>query len=307
MQLIEIYDNLKSKNIYSVKDVKRGFAYYQSLLTEKATGMYTYTGLPDSLPPEQIEMKLIIDGYAAIFDKHGLITCNGGLSGIDKYYLPTDFVYAQPALGSGNLKLHKNCVVIYNNTIDQYERIGLRELIDRDARLLADIDSTIDNIIIQTRANKLNVASNKNIAKTVDGIMTAIEDGDTRTINTDSLLDLYKTVDWYDNSNQSLTEQLNAKQNIMSSFLSEIGVKNFTEKKERLITDEVTADDQLLTINIDDMTECRKKGIDEVNKIFGTHITVERNESYDVNTYETTDGGNKDASEDVPNEQSNND
>ena len=105
MNIDDIYTNLKQKQIYPVNSVKKGYSYYVELLTEKANGMYIYSGLPDSLPSDQLELKLILDGYCVVFNhpKFGLVTCGGGLSGIDKYYLPTNFVYAQPALCSGNL------------------------------------------------------------------------------------------------------------------------------------------------------------------------------------------------------------
>lgn len=288
MNIDDIYTNLKQKQIYPVNSVKKGYSYYVELLTEKANGMYIYSGLPDSLPSDQLELKLILDGYCVVFNhpKFGLVTCGGGLSGIDKYYLPTNFVYAQPALESGNLIINKNCIIIYNSSIDQYTRSGLSEIIQRSARMLADIDSSISILTINTRATKLNVAANESIARTVDAAMKKIADGEIQTINTQSLLDLYKTVDWNsEQKQQEIIELLNAKQQIMASFLSEIGVKNFTEKKERLITDEVTADDQLLTINVEDMLNYRKNGIDKINKMFNTSITVERNPSYDVNTF----------------------
>ena len=302
MNIDEIYTNLKQKQIYPVNSVKKGYSYYVELLTEKANGMYIYSGLPDSLPSDQIELKLVLDGFCVVFNhpKFGLVTSGGGLSGIDKYYLPTNFVYAQPALGSGNLIIDKNCVVIYNSSIDQYTRSGLSEIIQRSARLLADIDSSISILTINTRATKLNVAANDSIAKTVNHAMQKIADGEIETINTQSLLDLYKTVDWNsEQKQQEIIELLNAKQQIMASFLSEIGVKNFTEKKERLITDEVTADNQLLTINVEDMEDYRKKGIKEVNKMFGTSITVKRNPSYNVNSYSENKESDKNADEEL--------
>ena len=287
MSDFDIFDK-QIKEIYPVNQVKRGYKYYLTLLTEKCLGMYIYTGLPDSLPADQIEQRLILQGYCVIFNhkKYGLATCNGGLSGVDKYYLPTDFVWAQPDLGSGHQKLWLDAIIIYNNSIDKYSRVGLSEIIMRTARLLADIDSSIEIITVNQRATKLNVAANKAIATTVDAAMKKLADGELYTINTQSLLDLYKTTDWNSNTRQqAITELLNAKQQIMGGFLSEIGVKNFTEKKERLITDEVTADDQLLTINVDDMEGCRALGIDQVNNMFGTDVTVVRNPSYNVDTF----------------------
>ena len=281
------YNVFTELQLYPVNQVKKGYQYYLNLLTEKCLGMYLYNGLPASLPADQVELKLILQGYCVIFKtKDTLVTSNGGLSGIDKYYLPTDFVWAQPALGSGHQKLWKDAVIIYNNTIDKYARVGLSEIIMRTARMLADIDSSIEIITVNQRATKLNVAANKAIATTVDAAMKKLADGELYTINTQSLLDLYKTTDWNSNTRQqAITELLNAKQQIMGGFLSEIGVKNFTEKKERLITDEVTADDQLLTINVDDMEGCRALGIDQVNNMFGTDVTVVRNPSYNVDTF----------------------
>lgn len=286
--MISVFDDFTSKKIYPVNNVKKGYNYYLNLLTEKATGMYVYKNNPSSLPMEQIELRLILNGYAVIF-KHpvyGLVTCNGGLSGVDKYYLPTDFVYAQPQLGSGNLKISKDCVVIYNTSLDKYSRQGLSEMIMRTARLLADLDSSINIITVNNRATKLNVAANQAIAKTIDDAMTSIADGNVYTINTQSLLDMYKTVDWNNTTKQQqLQELLDAKKQILSNFLDEIGVKNIAEKKERMITDEVVADDQLLTVNVDDMTKSRIDGIKQVNQLFNVNISVNRNPIYNVSTY----------------------
>lgn len=286
-----IFSEFTDQQIYPVNLVKKGYNYYLTLLTEKATGMYLYRNLPDSLPADQIELRLILNGYCVIFTdkKTGeIVTCNGGLSGIDKYYLPTDFVYAQPALGSGNLKVWKNCVIIYNNSIDKYARVGLSEIIMRTARLLADIDASINIITINNRATKLNVAANKSVAKTVDNAMQAIADGTVYTINTNSLLDMYKTLDWNSTTKQQqLQELLDAKEQILTGFLSEIGVKNMKEKKERLITDEVTADQQVLTINVDDMLSSRQSGVEALNKMFNLHAAVYRNPSYDISSYES--------------------
>lgn len=293
-----IFSEFTDQKIYPVNLVKKGYNYYLMLLTEKATGMYLYRNLPASLPMDQIELRLILNGYCVIFTdkKTGeIVTCNGGLSGIDKYYLPTDFVYAQPALGSGKLKVWKNCVIIYNNSIDKYARVGLSEIIMRTARLLADIDASINIITINNRATKLNVAANKSVAKTVDNAMQAIADGTVYTINTNSLLDMYKTLDWNSSTKQQqLQELLDAKEQILTGFLSEIGVKNMKEKKERLITDEVTADQQVLTINVDDMLSSRQQGVAGLNKMFNLQVSVYRNPSYNISSYESEDNKNVD-------------
>lgn len=276
--------NVQSK-LYPVNSVPKGFAYYRHSLLEKCFGMFTYDGLPETLPAEQLESRLIMTGYSAVFyneKAQGLVTSYGGLSGVDKYYLPTDFVYAQPALGSDNLTVHSNCVIIWNSQVDQYERIGLWELIKRYARLLADFDSSINIATVNYRSTKNNVVATDQVAKSVDEAMRRIELGQRYTINQNSILDLYKTVPWNDEKDGKIQELLNAKEQTLSNFLSEIGVKTAKDKRERVITDEMSADDQLLTVNTGDMLRWRQKGVEEINKVFGTNITVKKSDEYQL-------------------------
>lgn len=277
------YDEItKVKTLYQVNNVPRGFKYWKHILLEKCYGMFNYQNLPDSLPADKIEQSLILTGWAGIF-KHkefGLVTCWGGLSGIDKYYLPTKYVYAQPALGSGNLDIDKNCVIMYNSQIDQYERNGLFNMIQRYARLLADIESSLDIIIVNSRATKLTVVDNQQVAKTVDEVMAKIQRGDFASINKNTILDAFKTVDFTDNKNQLITELLLCRDKMLNSFLAELGIKTIADKKERMISDEVDATDQLLTINVADLLRWRKIGIDKINTIFGEKITVDLSDEY---------------------------
>lgn len=274
----------QQKRLYPVNSVPKGFQWYKHLLLEKCFGMFIYTGLPESLPAEQIETRLIMQGWCGVFKhpKFGLVTSYGGLSGVDKYYLPTMFVYAQPALGSGNLTIHKDCTIMYNSQIDQYERMGLYSLVCRYARMLADLDSSISIMTVNYRATNNNVVSTEQVAKTIDEAMKKIEMGERYTINQNSILDLYKTVPWSTENSGKIQELLLAKEKCLAAFLSEIGVKSGKDKKERMITDEAEADDQLLTINTDDLVTWRKKGVEDINKLFGTNITVDLNPIYRV-------------------------
>lgn len=279
------YDDILNDNakLYPVNRVARGFRYYRRLLLEKCFDMYVYTGLPESLPAAQIETRLIMQGYCAIF-KHptaGIVCSYGGLSGVDKYFLPTDFVYAQPALGSGNLKIHENCAVIWNSQVDQYERGGLYELVNRYARMLADLDSSISIMTVNYRSTFNHVVASDQVARTVDEAMKKIEAGERYTINQKSIIDMYKTVPWSDEKSGKIQELIDAKEQILGAFLSEIGVKTSKNKREREITDEVAADNQLLTINVEDLEKWRKMGVEEVNKMFGTEISVSRNPDYE--------------------------
>lgn len=279
---IKEYDTYKKA--YPVKSVSRGYGFYIRMLFEKCLGMFDYTGLPKSLPAEELEKNLIWFGFTGVFNhkKFGLTCANGGLSGIDQYYRATKFVYAQPILGSDELTINDNCIIVYNSQTDIINPYGFKELIQRYARLLADIDSSIDIQIINSRATKLNSVSNDLIAAAVNNAMQALESGDTYTVNQNSILDGWTPKDWNTAHPETIEKLIDAKQSILNAFLEEIGVKSINEKRERMITNEVSADNQLLMVNTDDLVQMRKKGVAAINEMFGTDINVELNDIYNV-------------------------
>lgn len=279
--MIKEYDNFK---MYDVKSVKRGYNYFVKMLYEKCLGMFTYKKLPKSLPATEIEKRVIWDGYAGIFkhSKYGIVICDGGLSGVDIYNNPTTFTYAQPVLGSGELKINDTCVIIYNTQSDVISPYGFKTLIKRYARLLADVESSIDIMIINSRATKLNSVADSLTAKSVNNAMQAIESGESYTVNQNSIIDKWTTKDWNTAHPDTLEKLIDARQCLLNSFLEEIGVKSINAKRERMVVNEVSADNQLLMVNTDDLLYMRKKAIDEINNLFGTDSEVELNENYDV-------------------------
>lgn len=289
---IKEYDTYKKA--YPVKSVSRGYGFYIRMLFEKCLGMFDYTGLPKSLPAEELEKNLVWFGFVGVFNhkKFGLTCANGGLSGIDQYYRATKFVYAQPILGSDELTINDNCVIVYNSQTDIINPYGFKELIQRYARLLADIDSSIDIQIINSRATKLNSVSNDLIAAAVNNAMQALESGDTYTVNQNSILDGWTPKEWNTAHPETIEKLIDAKQSILNAFLEEIGVKSINEKRERMITNEVSADNQLLMVNTDDLVQMRKKGVAAINDMFGTDINVELNDIYNVSKNINIIGGN---------------
>lgn len=275
------FDNTK---LYPVKYVKRGYYFYLRVLFEKCLGMFKYHNLPKSLPAEEIEKRLIWYGFCGVFhhNKYGLVVTDGGLSGVDQYYRPTEFTYAQPALGSGVKKIDDECIIIYNTQSDVVQPYGFKELIQRYARMLADVDSSINIQIVNSRATKLNSVSDDNTAKVVNNAMQALESGELYTVNQESLLDRWTPKDWNTAHPETIEKLIDAKQSLLNSFLEEIGVKSLNEKRERMITNEVSADNQLLMVNTDDLLYKRVQGVNAINDLFGENITVELNDIYDV-------------------------
>lgn len=68
---------------------------------------------------------------------------------------------------------------------------------------------------------------------------------------------------------------------IMGQLLTYLGINNTeTEKKERLVTDEVNGNNEFINSNLKTRLECYKDACEKINKMFGLNISVELNEEY---------------------------
>ena len=159
-------------------------------------------------------------------------------------------------------------------------------LIHSTASRLAHIDCTIicalvngrDNIAIKAASQKFAADADAYQRQKYNGIPSFIVDKGFSTIEIEDL----KT-----QNSMNIRELLDSQQLILSEFYESIGINKTVEKRERLITAEAAANSQLLRLNINNMFECRKKGAEEINKMFGTDITVECN--VDISNYAVKD------------------
>ena len=68
------------------------------------------------------------------------------------------------------------------------------------------------------------------------------------------------------------------KQTIWNEFLTEIGIPNFNrDKRERMITDEVNANNTETAFSMSHWLETIRGGMDKANKMFGLDLRVEVN------------------------------
>lgn len=269
--------------LYKVNDVPSGFLYWKRHLLERCFGTFKYGNLPESLPEIEIE-KRVLFGFAGIFKhkKYGLVTSWGDLSGINHYNRPTTYVWSQAGMGSGNLVIGKECAIIYNDTSDETSEYqtphGLTDLINRFARLLADVDASLDILTVNTRATTWSVAKNRSLAESIRAAYTKKRLGEFDVITDPSLLDQVKTVALTAPGNgqaATVSDLIQLKEHLIRDFMSQIGIKSAERKAERMLTDEIAADDAMLDANLADMLAARKRGVERVNKLFGTNITVD--------------------------------
>lgn len=273
--------------LYPVNSVLSGYLYWRQTLSNKCIGIFDYENMPENLLADEVENMLIQFGYCGVFEhsKFGVVAAYGGKSGYDIYYRPTNFVYAQPILGGGNLKVGKNCVIMYNSFEDKNSYLGgLSKTIRRYSRMLADIDSSINIMTVNSRATNTPTAKDSATAESINSTYEKIRLGEFSVINENGILDTSGILSLGQAQDNRITELIEVRENLIKSFLKEIGVKSSYNKRERMITDEVTTENQLLIINLKNMLESRRTAVASINKLFGCNIKVKISDEYNPNT-----------------------
>lgn len=289
----EILYDVETKNVdrlYDVADVSTGFRYWFFKLLNVCIGMFDYDNLPPLLPRREIELNLILTNHCVVFqdEKNSLLTANTNIYGYDVYYNPTDAIFANPNLRFKKLSIGQNCEIIYNNELrDNISYIpsdgSLKTFIYRYARMLSDIESTINIYTVNSRLTSYPVASNDNVAQSIMTFFKRLKNGRSAVISDDAIIQEFRNVDINRNSiHDGINDLLIARDKILEMFYRDIGVKMYNPKKAQVTEDEIEVNNQLLLISKEDMLRERREGVERVNDMFGTSITVKINERFDV-------------------------
>ena len=80
------------------------------------------------------------------------------------------------------------------------------------------------------------------------------------------------------------------KTNVLNECLTFLGINNAnTDKRERLVTNEVESNNEMIQVNSDVMLEARKQACKEINEMFGLNISVERRRNLKIDLNEFND------------------
>jgi len=139
---------------------------------------------------------------------------------------------------------------------------------------LKETERTIDNHVKAHKVARV-ITGDDNILLSVKNMLQKIDDNEVNIILNKFLdagsldvLDLELTFIL-----DKLKDYSNEVKNDLHTFL---GINNAnTDKKERLVTDEVQANDDAISRNVAYMLRSRKEAVEEINVMFGTSITVE--------------------------------
>ena len=261
------------------------FNYLLHEFINLAINRFTWENLPQGLTSEQLEFLLIHHGQLMCFnDKYygTLILPCMGTSDINVYGLPTEY----RVMGE-NGKYNKT-VNIEDGVLIRNNPLGTSDIptLEIFAKRIDDIEMTQDVNLFQQCIPKVLLAD-EDSKLTAKNIIDKIRKFKFVIFGKSTLVNNIKTSDVLDTSSPYILDKLQQqKVDLKNELLTYLGINNNNNiKKERMIVDEVNANNEYTAINLDLMFDLRERACKEINEKFGLNIKVEKRE------VEKTDGG----------------
>lgn len=281
---MSLFDDYNLVKPYKKRKLDYSTAYrlWYVKLCEKVLNLFKWSGLPFEQREIEIRLQLYGNGYAGVVyadQLNRLIVATGAASGVTEYADKwIDFTWSCP-VAFGIDKIGETCAFIRNNSL----HMPSRSLVQRYAHLLAHAELSLQAILINARATGIIAARDQKQKQDVADFYGALEDGRTMAIVDDESLDSLvgsqglRAVSTAYPAAHTIIDFWQIRQNLYKEFLAELGISKSSDKKERLITSEVEQDKPLYQYALDDMLKCREQGADDMNRIFGTSVSVEIN------------------------------
>lgn len=265
--------------LYDFNDKEEAQRNYIAYMLNRTQMIFEYKGLPDTIPAKYLELLLQINGYACIAEHQGkLYAYYGGLGGEpDEYYQPTICVVANPAQKfSKEYRIGKDCVIMRNDVL----LYGMTPLYRRYATAMVENDISFRMASINTRVTAHITAPDDGTKDAADMYLEDLSNGKLGAIAVNEFLEGIKVLP-ASNSLRTFTDLIEYQQYLKASWYNEIGLNaNYNMKREKLSTTESQMNNDALLPLVDEMLRCRKEAVEEINKMFGTEISVEFGSSW---------------------------
>lgn len=271
------YNLLSYKSIANQLNNRTYTDYFYRLMLI-ARSLFKWEGLPNGINEKWIEKYLFYEGTCVFYKDPtlGFVVTKWSTEGtLNEYDEPTTIrPYATNTMELNNGQLldnNENCVIICNND-DMIPTFPTIQLYSAD---LTNIKRTIDtNISVQKTPTVVTCTDKQKLT-----FKQAIKQRDENepVIYGDKNIDI-NSINVLNTSAPIVFDKLQIqKNNIWNECMTFLGINNAnTDKRERLVDDEVQANNQLIKANEDVMLKAREKACELINNMFGLNISVKR-------------------------------
>ena len=274
---INVYNSTFSPSTVHVKNthLQRFFRRY---LFQKVISVFKWT-LPETWNRDYFLYVLYSWGFIGVVetDKYGVICQAAAPYGYDIYYQPTNLIITNPLLkGSLQPRIGSECTVFKL----QPDWGGVNDLVNYYADMMALCAETAGVNLLNSHLSFIFPAKDKASAESYKKLFDKVAGGEPCVVMDKALFQEDGTQSWNPfqqnlQQNYIVDKILSDMRKIEAMFDTDIGIPNAnTDKRERLITSEVNAN------NIETISKCElwleqlKKNAEETNNMFGTNISV---------------------------------
>lgn len=251
---------------------------YIGYMYDRTYKMFEYQNLPDGITNKDMERFTQVNGkqfFIKLGDRHYILE-GSFVDYITWNKEPKEALIVNPALPNlkNKYEIGKDCVLFPNDS----NYIGLYPMMLTNAIQMAHVDISLMFASFNTRFKSLFTANDDN---SKDSINTAIDNiWNGKKPSAVMTEDLYKksveSVNYNTSQQNDIVSLIELKQYIKANWYIDLGINaNYNMKREALNESEMQVNDDALIPLIDDMFECRKKAVEEINSMFGLEITVD--------------------------------
>ena len=261
---------------------KAYYEYWIEQLFERIMRLFVWENT-DDVEPKEIEERLLLQGHCGITKILGekeLTAMFGNFYGVSKYVDDKPYYMVRCPLYSGSRTVGKDIVVIRNNSLKN----STYSLVHHYATLLAHNEVTLVDTLINVRdGGGIPIATTEKQKQSIIAYQSKVFNGQYGVVTDIGNLGL-QYIGSDRKTHQNIMDIVTTREKILKSFYSDIGVRSAFEKRSNSVEAEVEADTSLLLLNLSDMLDSRKKGAEEVNKLFGTNWNVHIAKEIDYST-----------------------
>lgn len=256
--------------------------FFQRYLMQKVFSVYDFE-IPEQWDPDYFRYTLFCLGFGAVMntDKYGIIFQHGTPSGYNVYYRPTRVLVANPALyKTYDLTIGEDCQVI-KLTPDWR---GCYDIVQLYADMMAVTLETFGVNVINSKLSYVFAADSKTVAESMKKLFDQVASGQPSTFADSKLFTDEGDPLWMEftqNLKQNFIglDLLEAMTTIENKFNTAIGINNANlQKRERLITDEVNANNDDIKSLCSVWLESIRDSMEKVNDMFDLKLSVKLRE-----------------------------
>lgn len=250
--------------------------YYWEWALKKILSRFELENAPEEWPINYFWLHLFLDGKISILDTElGIIPLKCGVTGINVWDRPTDVIIANHILGSFNRKIGVDAALVHL----QYNFMGVTPILQRFSTLLSMCDSAISVNLMNSKVAFIGFVDDAAQAKTMQKMYDEISSGVPAVFARKGQVSpenfMFNSV-----KNTFIADDVMLlRRKIVNDFLSDIGINNANlDKRERLNTDEVNANNEEMRFNILNWIDTISEGLEVANKLYGLNLKVKLRE-----------------------------